>query len=153
MPKFRKIDIKLDKAELVWTKTDGTKYDFNCFALPLKFIEKIYNYEITLDEAIEDQTKSKILINKVNNDYTPRIPKKPGEKNRVLECAIKLSDARDKLLIFLRKEFFCIKITHLRQKKYQKKYQKRKVSKNLSNILRINRKILTLVCLKIILIL
>ena len=150
MPKFRKIDRKLDEAELVWTKTDGTKYDFNCFVLPLKFIEKIYNYEITLDEAIEDQTKSKILINKLNNDYTPRIPKKPDEKNRVSECAIKLSNARDKLLIFLRKEFFCIKITHLRQKK---KNQKRKDSKNLSNIVRINQKILTLVCLKIILIL
>ena len=109
--------------------------------LPLKFIEKIYNYEITLDEAIEDQTKSKILINKLNNDYTPRIPKKPDEKNRVSECAIKLSNARDKLLIFLRKEFFCIKITHLRQKKKnQKKNQKRKDSKNLSNILRINQK-------------
>ena len=55
VPKFRKIDRTLDKAELVCTKTDGTKYDFNRFALPLKFIEKIHNYEITLDEAIEDQ--------------------------------------------------------------------------------------------------
>ena len=143
------MDRKLNEAELVWTKTDGTKYDFNCFVLPLRFIEKIFNYEITLDEAIEDQTKSKILINKLN-DYTPRIPKKPDEKNRVSECAIKLSNARDKLLIFLRKEFFWIKITHLRQKK---KNQKRKDSKNLSNILRINQKILPLVCLKIILIL
>ena len=62
MPKFRKIDITLDKAELVCPKTDGTKYDSNRFALPLKFIEKIYNYEITLDEATEDQTKLKILI-------------------------------------------------------------------------------------------
>ena len=43
MPKFRKIDITLDKAELVCPKTDGTKYDSNRFALPLKFIEKIYN--------------------------------------------------------------------------------------------------------------
>ena len=39
-PKFRKIDRKLDKAELVCTKTDGSNYDFNRFALPLKFIEK-----------------------------------------------------------------------------------------------------------------
>ena len=76
MPKFRKIDRKIDKAELVCTKTDGTKYDFNSFALPLKFIKKIYNYEITLDEAIEDQTKLKILISKLNNNYTPRVPQK-----------------------------------------------------------------------------
>ena len=37
----KKIDQTLDNAQLVCTKTDGTKYDFNCFSLPLKFIEKI----------------------------------------------------------------------------------------------------------------
>ena len=62
----------LIKAELVSTKTDGAKYDFNRFALPLKFIEKIHNYEITLDEAIEEQTELRTLINKQNNDYNPR---------------------------------------------------------------------------------
>ena len=60
-PKFRKIDRTLDKAELVCTKTDGTKYDFNRFALPLKFIRKIHNFEITLNEAIEDPTKLRII--------------------------------------------------------------------------------------------
>ena len=55
MPNFRRNDRTLDKVELVCTKTDGTKYDFNRFTVPLKFIEKIHNYEITLDEAIEDQ--------------------------------------------------------------------------------------------------
>ena len=40
LSKFRKIDETLDNAELVCTKTDGTKYDFNRFLLPLKFIEK-----------------------------------------------------------------------------------------------------------------
>ena len=69
MPKFRKIDRALDKVELICTKTDVTKYDFNCSALPLKFIEKIHNYKITLDEAIEDQIKLKTLISKLNNDY------------------------------------------------------------------------------------
>ena len=48
---IKKIDETLDNAELVCTKTDGTKYDFNRFLFPLKFIEKIHNYEITLDEA------------------------------------------------------------------------------------------------------
>ena len=49
------IDTKLDNAELVSTKTDGTKYNFNIFGLPLKFIEKIHNYETTLDEAMDNQ--------------------------------------------------------------------------------------------------
>ena len=69
---IKKIDAKLDTAELFCTKTDGTKYHFNTFALPLKFVEKIHNYEITLDETIKNQTKFKTLINKLNNDYNPR---------------------------------------------------------------------------------
>ena len=117
------MDRKLDEAELVWKKTDGTKYDFNCFALPLKFIEKIYNHEIALDEAIEDQTKSKILINKLNNTTLHRSPpppkktknkkqkankqtKKTDEKHRVLECAINLSDVRDEIINLFEKGIF-----------------------------------------------
>ena len=46
LPEFKKIDRILDKAEIVSTKTDGTKYDFNRFVLPLKFIEKIRNYKL-----------------------------------------------------------------------------------------------------------
>ena len=64
MPKFKKMDRTLNKAELLCRKADGIKYEFNHFALPLKFIEKIYNYEITLDEAIEDQAK----LNKLNKN-------------------------------------------------------------------------------------
>ena len=43
---LKKINDTLDNAELVCTKTDGTKYDFNHFLFPLKFIEKIHNYEL-----------------------------------------------------------------------------------------------------------
>ena len=57
LSEFEKIDKTLDNGELVCTKTDVTKYNFNIFALPLKFILKIHNYEITLDEAINDQKK------------------------------------------------------------------------------------------------
>ena len=77
---IKKIDETLDNAELVCTKTDGTKYDFNRFLFPLKFIEKIHNYEITLDQARNDQTKLGILINKLNNNYNPKIQKKVKEK-------------------------------------------------------------------------
>ena len=38
LPEFKKIDETLDNAELVCTKTDGTKYDFNHFLFSLKFI-------------------------------------------------------------------------------------------------------------------
>ena len=75
LPRFKKIDRIFNKAELVCKKTDGTKYDLNHFAFPLKFIEEIYNYEITLNEAINYQTELKILINKLNNEYNPKKPR------------------------------------------------------------------------------
>ena len=99
--KFKTIDRILDKAELVSTKTDGTKFDFNSFALPLKFIEKIHNYEITLDEAIEEETELRELINKLN-DYGPRISKKKKKKQQkrkiVSESRKKLLNARDDII-------------------------------------------------------
>ena len=64
---IKKIDETLDNSELVCTKTDGTEYDFNHFLSPLKFIEKIHNYEITLGEARNNQAKLSILISKLNN--------------------------------------------------------------------------------------
>ena len=126
---FKKIDEILDNAELVCTKTDGTKYDFNRFSLPLKFIEKIYNYNITLNEAIEKQAELKELINKLDNDYNPRSTKKAKEKKRVLESAKNLMDARK----------------DMREKKNQKKNQ---IKTNFLNILRMNQKVLTMICLK-----
>ena len=62
-----KIENELDTAELVCTKTDGTKFNFNTFRLPLKFVEKIYTYEITLDEVKDDQDKLEKLINRLEN--------------------------------------------------------------------------------------
>ena len=38
LSEFKKIHEALDNAELVCTKTNGTKYDFNRFLSPLKFI-------------------------------------------------------------------------------------------------------------------
>ena len=67
LSEFRKIDEALDHAEFVCTKTDGTKYNFNIFALSLKFIEKIQNYEITLDEAMDDQEKLEKIISRLEN--------------------------------------------------------------------------------------
>ena len=127
---IKKINSKLESAEIVCVKTDGTKYDFNIFTLPLRFAEKIHNYEITLDEAINNQTELSILINKLNN-YNPRIPEKVNEKNNVLNSARKLWGVRKDIITFLKKEFFCLKVMYLKQKKNQKKKQnQKKGSKN-----------------------
>ena len=77
--------------------------------LPLKFIEKIHNYEITLDGAIDNQTELIILLNKLNNGYNPRNTKIAKEKNRVLESTKKLSDARDEIINFFEKGNFLYK--------------------------------------------
>ena len=77
--------------------------------LPLKFIEKIHNYEIALDEAIDYQTELKILINKINNDYSPRNQKKTKkteEENKVVESAEKLLDTRKDIIDFFEKGTF-----------------------------------------------
>ena len=76
---LKKIDKTFDNAELICTKTDGTKYDFNRFSLPLKLIEKIYKYEITLDEAIKKQAELKELINKLNK-FKKEVKKSKKEK-------------------------------------------------------------------------
>ena len=76
--KFKNLNDELEGVELICTKFDWTKYDFNHFSLLYKFIEKIYNYEITLNKAIEDQTKFKNLINKVNK-YKPKTKNKRRE--------------------------------------------------------------------------
>ena len=72
----------------------------------MKFIEKIHNYEITLDEAINDQKDLNILINKLNNDYEPRNTEKIEEKKRVLKSARKLQNARKDVIDFFEKGIF-----------------------------------------------
>ena len=90
---FRKIDETIDNAELVCTKSDGTKYNLNAFVLPLKFIEKIHNYEITLDEAMDDQEKLEKLISRLENCNVKKL-KNIDEKNKGLKSAVELLYAR-----------------------------------------------------------
>ena len=113
--KIKKINTELDTAELVSTKTDGkTKYDFNIFTIPLKSARKINNYEINLDEAVDDQEKLENSIIRLEN-YKPRKTKKE-EKNKVLESARKLLYARNDILNAFDKKNFRIKIVNLKQK-------------------------------------
>ena len=100
------MDKTLENADLACTKTDNkTKYDFNRFSLPLKFIEKIHNYEITLDEAINDQTKLNILMSNLKK-YNPKSLEKIEEKKRVLESSKKLQNARKDIIDFFEKGIF-----------------------------------------------
>ena len=92
---------------------------------PLKFIEKIHNYEITLDEARNYQTVLSILISTINNDCNLRIPKKAKEKNDVLESARKMLDARKNIIDSFEKGTFPYKGDVFKKKKNQKMNQKK----------------------------
>ena len=73
MTGIKLLDDWLANAQLVRKKTHGiTKYYFWNFTSPLKFASKIYNKNLTLQEAKDNQQKLKILINRLNNDYNPR---------------------------------------------------------------------------------
>ena len=126
---FKKIDEILDNAELVCTKTDGTKYDFNRFLFPLKFIEKIHNYEITLDEAINDQKDLNILINKLNNDYGPRNTEKLEEEKKVLESARKLKNTRKYIIDLFEKGIFPYRGNVFKTKQEEEQEEKQKNNK------------------------
>ena len=75
--KIKKIDTELDTVELFGTKTDGkTKYDLNLFASLLKLARKINNYEINLNEEIDDQENFQILIIRLENYKSRNTQKK-----------------------------------------------------------------------------
>ena len=114
----KKIDTILYTAELVCTKTDGSKYDFNIFVLPLKFVEKTLNYEITLDEAIKDQNKLEKLIIRLEN-YNAK-NKKIEEKNKVLKSSLKLFRVREDIIGFYRKGIFPFKGNVFKTKEEEK---------------------------------
>ena len=62
------LDDWLDNAQPVCTKTDGiTKYDFSNFTFPSKFASKIYNKNLTLQEAEDNPHELEILINKLKH--------------------------------------------------------------------------------------
>ena len=80
MTDIKLLDDWLDNAQLVRTKTDGmTKYDFSNFTFPSKFASKIYNKNLTLQEAEDNQQELEILINKLNNDCNLRNQMKINE--------------------------------------------------------------------------
>ena len=108
-----KIDETLDNAELVCTKTYGTKYNFNIFAFPLKFIEKIHSYQITLDEAMDHQEKLEKLISRLENYNAKNYNKKKiDEKNKVclkILNAVELFHARENIADYFKKGIFPFK--------------------------------------------
>ena len=107
MENIKVIDDWLETAQLICTKTDGkTKYEFNKFTSPLKFATKIYRYDLTLQDVRDDQKKFKILMNKLNNNYTPTNLTKIKEKDDTLRSAKKLFSIRKEIINAFKKGIF-----------------------------------------------
>ena len=66
--------------------------------LPLKFVDKIYNYKLTLDEAKGDQDKLEKLMIRLEN-YKARINIKE-QKNNVLKSAGEFFRTREDIIGF-----------------------------------------------------
>ena len=93
---------------------------------PLKFIEKIHKYEITLDEAKSSQTELGILINKINNDYNAKIPKKVKQKNNVLKSARKLLDVRKDVIDIFETGIFPYRLNVFKTKEEESEEESKK---------------------------
>ena len=81
------------------------KLNTNLIFLHLQFARKVHNYEITLNEAIDDQEKLKNLIMRLEN-YKPRNTQKEEEKDQVLESARKLLYVRNDIINAFSKKIF-----------------------------------------------
>ena len=91
MINVKQLDDWLDTAQLVCTKIDvKTKYNFNNFTFLSKFASEIYNKNLMLQEAEDNQQELEILINKLNNNYNPKNKIKTKEKEDTLKSARKL---------------------------------------------------------------
>ena len=69
-------------------------------------MKKNHNCKITLNEAIDDQTELRKLINNLNNDYNRRSSKKRKRQKKVLKSAEKLLDTRYDIIGFFEKGTF-----------------------------------------------
>ena len=100
MNKIKVIDDWLETAQLICTKTDGkTKYDFSKFTFPLKFASKIYNYDLTLQKAQDNQQELKSTKKKKKR-------KKRKEKGDTLYSANKLYSIKNEIINAFKKGFF-----------------------------------------------
>ena len=115
-------------------------------------VSNIYRDKNLLKDAENKQSDIKILLNKLRN-YNPTKPKKIKAKEETLIAAEKLLNNRQEVIDAFKTDMFPCKdgfqkkrriITRIRRKKVRKK---KMTLKNLSIILRMNQKILTMICL------
>ena len=107
MNKIKVIDDWLENALLICTKADEiTKFDVSKFTFPLKFASKIYNCDLTLQKAQDNQQELQILKNNLNNNYNPTGKIKIKEKNDTLHSAKTLHTIKNEIINAFKKGVF-----------------------------------------------
>ena len=92
----------------------------------LKLIKKNHKHKVTLDQAKSNQTELGILINKLNNDYNPKIPKKVKQKNNVLKYVRKLLDVRKDVIDIFETGIFPYRLNVFKTKEEESEEESKK---------------------------
>ena len=106
--KIKEIEKIIEREKLVYEASEYT-YDCRNFRIIRTFGRDIYNGEITLEVADEDQSKLVDGIENFNNKTRPQNANKKQEKEIVLENLYKFYDAREKVLNGFKSKIFLIK--------------------------------------------
>ena len=119
-------------------------------------VSNIYRDKNLLKDAENKQSDIKILLNKLRN-YNPTKPKNIKAKEETIIAAKKLLNNRQKVIDAFKTSIFSYKDGFQKKEESEEESEEKKLEKIkddlLSNILRMNQRVLTMICLKIILIL
>ena len=106
MVNIKQLDDWFDTPQLVCTKNDGkTKYNLSNFTFLSKFASKIYNKNLTPQEAEDNEQKLEILINNLNNNYDPK-NKIKTKKEDTLKSTRKLFFIREEIIWAFKRGIF-----------------------------------------------
>ena len=105
MDKISEIEKNVGREKLVYRSSEYT-YSFQNFQIIRTFGRDIYNGEITLNEANEDQTSLLAEIINFKNKTKPRGTKKKQKKRDVLQTCITFLRVEKKYLMLLVVKYF-----------------------------------------------
>ena len=108
MDKISEIEKNVGREKLVYRSSEYT-YSFQNFQIIRTFGRDIYNGEITLNEANEDQTSLLAEIINFKNKTKPRGTKKKTEKKRCASNLYNFFEGREKVLNAFSSKIFPIK--------------------------------------------
>ena len=99
--KIKEIEVKINRYDLIYKTGDKERdktYDFQKFKTIKSFGREIYNDELTLEYAFEEQIKSQNEIDKFKESTKPQIKEKKEKKVLTFESALRLLIGRQKVL-------------------------------------------------------